>query len=353
MKMEPKVKVVVVGASGYTGQELLRLLIMHPGVELVGVTSRQESGRPLGEVYPRFAKSPGLEGLKFINPDLDAMQATGATVAFLALPHGVASEYAGPLLERGLKVIDLSADFRVRDPEVYTEFYGHEHPDPELLKKAVFGLPEMYREDIQSATLVASPGCYPTSILMPMIPLVKTGLVDPDTILVSSVSGASGAGKKADVSLLFTEINESVRAYGAPKHRHLSEIEQELSIAAGKDVVISFVPHLMPVTCGIATTIFSNLTVPLEDAGERVSEVFESFYGEAPFVRILGENRFADTKNVTRTNFVDVGWVVDHRTGRLIVTSCEDNLGKGAGSQAIQSFNLMNDLPEDCGLRNY
>ncbi len=353
MNQEPKIKVVVVGASGYTGQELLRLLIMHPLVDLVGITSRQESGRPIGELYPRFSGAPGIENLRFMDPDIDAIVETGATCAFLALPHGVAYEFAGALLDRGLKVIDLSADFRLRSADVYREFYEHEHPAPELLKDAVFGLPEIYRDEISSASLVASPGCYPTSILIPLIPLVKAGLVNPDTITVSSVSGASGAGKKADTSLLFTEVNESVRAYGAPKHRHLSEIEQELSNAAGREVVISFVPHLMPVNCGIATTIFAELSVAPDKAGGMVDRELRDFYKDACFVRILGENAFADTKNVTRTNFVDVGWVVDPRTKRLIVSSAEDNLGKGAGGQAIQSFNVMNSLPEDIGLRNY
>ncbi len=188
---------------------------------------------------------------------------------------------------------------------------------------------------------------------MPLVPLITKGIIKPDGITVSSVSGASGAGKKADTTLLFTEINESVRAYGAPKHRHLSEIEQELSVAAGKEVVLSFVPHLMPVNYGIASTIFCDLNLTAETASENVRETLEGFYGESRFVRILGENIFADTKNVTRTNFVDVGWVVDSRTDRLILSSAEDNLGKGAGGQAIQSFNIMNGLPEDCGLLNF
>lgn len=343
------IQAAVVGASGYTGQELLRLLTTHPQVELVSVTSRQEAGRLLSDVFPRLSGSPAVEGLRFMHPDVDAIAETGAKAAFLALPHGVATEYAVPLLEKGIKVIDLSADFRLRDPAVYEEFYGAKHPAPDLLRKAVYGLPEFYREEIVDAELVASPGCYPTSILLPLVPLLEMKLIDPASIVVASMSSVSGAGKKADPSLLFVEVNESLRAYGAPKHRHLSEIEQELSIAAEEAVKISFVPHLMPVNAGIATTIFCE---PV-DGFEGVAETLEHRYGDCRFVRILGEGTFADTKNVARTNFVDIGWVVDSRTNRLILSSAEDNLGKGAGSQAVQSFNIMHGLPEESGLLNF
>ena len=343
-------KVAVVGASGYTGQELLRVLVTHPFVELVSVTSRQEAGKLLEEVFPRLAGAKGAHGVRFVEPDVEGIVKSGATTAFLALPHGVASEYAVPLLEAGLKVIDLSADYRLRSPEVYEEFYGAPHPAPELLEQAVFGLPEFYRSEIKTAQLVASPGCYPTSILIPLVPLLKSGLVDSEGITVSSLSGVSGAGKKADPSLLFAEVNESLRAYGAPKHRHLSEIEQELSFAAGSTVVISFVPHLMPVTAGIATTIFCSFQGEASDISEKVAEVYETAYFRSPFVRVRGEGAFADTKHVVRTNFVDVGWVVDSRTGKLILSSAEDNLGKGAATQALQSFNLMHEYDETCGL---
>jgi N-acetyl-gamma-glutamyl-phosphate reductase len=294
-----------------------------------------------------------VAGLAFIEPEIEAIVASGARAAFLALPHGVAAEFAVPLLERGVRLIDLSADFRLRDAEVYREFYGHEHPAPDLLSRAVYGLPEFYREAVAGADLVASPGCYPTSILVPLVPLVREGLISTDGIAVSSLSGVSGAGKKAETSLLFAEVNESLRAYGAPKHRHLSEIEQELSFAAGSKVTISFVPHLMPVTAGIVTTIFCGAEGDLETLSSRVASAYDEAYRGSPFVRVLGEGNFADTKNVVRTNFVDVGWVIDRRTGRLILSSAEDNLGKGAGSQAIQSFNLMFGLPETAGLLQF
>ena len=350
--MNPRsIKTAVIGASGYSGQELLRLLLMHPSIEITAVTSRQEAGRSLGEVFPRFRGAGEAAALDFIEPDLDAIAATGAECAFLALPHGVAYEFAAGLLERGIKVIDLSADFRLNDAGVYAEFYGGDHPSPELLQEAVYGLPEFHADQIREARIVASPGCYPTSILVPLLPLLGEGLIKPNSIVVSSVSGASGAGKKADPSLLFVEVNESVRAYGAPKHRHLSEIEQELTLAAGEDVRISFVPHLMPVTAGICSTIFCGPRGDLDAAS--VEAALAKAYGESPFVRLLGEGRFPDTKHVTGTNFVDVGWAIDSRTGRLLLFSAEDNLGKGASSQALQSFNLMFGLPETTGLLNF
>ena len=345
-----RIKTAIVGASGYSGMELLRLLLGHPGVELVAVTSRQEAGKALGDVFPRFRKAPGAE-LTFIEPDPDAIAATGAQAAFLALPHGVAAEIARALLERGVRVIDLSADFRLRDAAVYEEFYGHTHPAPDLLKEAVYGLPEIRAEEIKAARLIASPGCYPTSILLPLLPLLREKLIDPATIVANSMSGVSGAGRKPDLTLLFCECNESARAYGVPKHRHLSEIEQELSLAAGETVVVSFIPHLIPVNAGIATTTTSKLKEGV--APEAVGAALEKAYNGQPFVRLLGKGGCADTKNVTRTNFIDIGWQYDPRTGRVLLMSAEDNVGKGAGGQAVQSFNLMFGLSETDGLQNF
>ncbi|MEM0970760.1 MAG: N-acetyl-gamma-glutamyl-phosphate reductase, partial [Verrucomicrobiota bacterium] len=247
---ENAIPVVVVGASGYTGAELLRHLLQHPHVNLVGVTSRQYAGTPLAKIFPRFAGAKGAE-LCFSEPDIDALTSTGASLAFLALPHGVAAEFAAPLLEKGFRVIDLSADYRLRDPQIYEEFYEQPHPTPDLLSDAVYGLPEICPEAIREANLVASPGCFPTSILLPLLPLLKHGLIQHDGIVVSSMSGVSGAGRNAKLPLLYAECNESVRAYGAPKHRHLSEIEQELSLIAGESITISFTPHLVPITAGI------------------------------------------------------------------------------------------------------
>jgi N-acetyl-gamma-glutamyl-phosphate reductase len=345
-----RIKTAIVGASGYTGMELLRLLLVHPHVELVAATSRQEAGKPIEAVFPRFRNAPQAT-LPFIEPDPNAIAATGAKVAFLALPHGVAAEIARALLERGLKVIDLSADFRLRDAAVYEEFYGHVHPAPDLLSEAVYGLPEVRPGEISKARLIASPGCYPTSIILPLLPLLRNKLIDPETIVANSMSGVSGAGKKADTTLLFCECNESVRGYGMPKHRHLSEIEQELSMAAGEKVVISFLPHLIPVTAGIHTTVTAKL-LPGSDPAE-VGRALEKAYGKSAFVRLLGAGGYPDTKHVTGTNFIDIGWHYDVRTGRLVLLSAEDNLGKGAGSQAVQSFNHLFSFEETAGLQNF
>ena len=345
-----RIKTAIVGASGYTGMELLRLLLVHPQVELVAVTSRQEAGKPLSQVFPRFAKAPGA-GLTFTEPDPEAIAATGAEVAFLALPHGVAAPIARALLERGLRVIDLSADFRLRDPAVYAEFYGHEHPAPDLLEAAVYGLPELRAAAIRDARLVAAPGCYPTSILLPLLPLLGAKLLDPASLVANSLSGVSGAGRKPDLSLLFCECHESVRAYGIPKHRHLSEIEQELSLAAGSPVVLTFIPHLIPVNSGILTTTTAMLRQGVAPAA--VGEALEAAYADAAFVRLLGRGGCADTKHVTRTNFIDIGWQHDPRSGRILLLSAEDNLGKGAGGQAVQCFNLMFGLAATGGLQNF
>lgn len=342
-----RIKVAVVGASGYTGQELLRILLNHKGVELVCATSRQYAGQELSDVFPRLKKVPGSD-FQFTDSDVEAIATTGAKAAFLALPHGVAAAYAGGLVEKGLRVIDLSADFRLNDPEVYKEFYGQDHPDVELMKEATFGLPEWHAEEIRNARIVGSAGCYPTSIMLPLIPLFKAGLISTEGVVVCSSSGVSGAGRKADISLLFCECNESVRAYSVPRHRHLSEIEQELSLAAEEKVVISFTPHLVPVNAGICTTT----SVPLAPgkSPEEIGQTLEAAYAKAPFVRLLGQNQCADTKNVTRTNFVDVGWAYDPRTNRVILLSAEDNVVKGAGGQAVQSFNLMFGFDETEGL---
>ena len=344
-----RIKTAIVGASGYTGMELLRLLLVHPQVELVAATSRQEAGKPLEQVFPRFAKVPGA-ALAFSEPDPEAIAASGAEVAFLALPHGVAAPIARGLLERGLRVIDLSADFRLRDAGVYEEFYGQAHAAPELLATAVYGLPEWRAEAIRAARLVAAPGCYPTSILLPLLPLLRAGLLDPATLVATSMSGVSGAGRKADLSLLFCECHESARAYGLPKHRHLSEIEQELSLAAEQQVILTFIPHLIPVNAGILTTTTAKLRQGV--APEAVGQALESAYADAAFVRLLGRGGCADTKNVTRSNFIDIGWQYDPRGGRILLLSAEDNLGKGAGGQALQCFNLMFGLAETRGLQN-
>ena len=319
------------------------------------MTSRQNAGQTLAQVFPKFASHPQSKRLRFTAPDAGRL-AEQADVVFLALPHGVAAEYAVPLLNAGCIVIDLSADFRLRSADVYKEFYGHDHPAPDLLDKAVYGLPEIYRDEIKKSVLIASPGCYPTSILLPVIPLLRAGLVKATGIIADSLSGVSGAGRKAEVDYLFCECHESVRPYGVPRHRHLSEIEEQLSLAAGTPVALQFTPHLIPVNRGILTTLylapekhFANAT-ELAALGEKIAACYAEAYGDEPFVRLLDDQHLPDTKNVTGTNVIKIAWRLDPRTGRLIVMSAEDNLVKGASGQAVQSLNLLCGFPETAGL---
>jgi N-acetyl-gamma-glutamyl-phosphate reductase len=348
-------KVGIIGASGYSGEELVRLLLQHPHVELTAVTSRQSAGQTLAQVFPKFANHPRAKTLRFTepNPELLAKQ---SEIVFLALPHGVAAEYAVPLMQAGCIVIDLSADFRLKSAEVYKDFYAHDHPAPELLAKSVYGLPEVYREQIKKASLIASPGCYPTSILLPLIPLLKAGLIKPTGIIADSLSGVSGAGRKAETDYLFVECNESVRPYGVPKHRHLSEVEQELSFAAGSQVTIQFTPHLIPVNRGILSTLYVapekhfSTAAEMTMLAEHISGCYAKAYAHEPFVRLLEGKSLPDTKNVVGTNVIEIAWRLDPRTGRLIVMSAEDNLVKGASGQAVQSMNILCGFSETAGL---
>lgn len=349
------VKVGIIGASGYSGEELVRLLLSHPHTELAVVTSRQQAGQTVAQVFPKFASHPRARQLRFCEPNVELLPRQ-AQVFFLALPHGVAAEFAVPLLREGAQVIDLSADFRLRSAAVYQDFYAHEHPAPDLLATAIYGLPEVYRDAIRGASLIASPGCYPTSILLPVLPLLRAGLVSAEGIIADSLSGVSGAGRKAELDYLFVECNESVRPYGLPKHRHLSEIEQELALAAGRPVTIQFTPHLIPVNRGILTTLY--LTPVAEARGPEAAAAFaasvtgcyRAAYAEEPFVRLLEGKALPDTKNVVGTNVVEIAWRVDPRTGRLVVMSAEDNIVKGASGQAVQAFNLLCGFPETAGL---
>ncbi|HEY5232690.1 MAG TPA: N-acetyl-gamma-glutamyl-phosphate reductase [Verrucomicrobiae bacterium] len=352
MKMK---KVAVVGASGYSGEVLVQLLLNHPHAELVAVTSRQNAGQTLAQVFPKFASHPKSKSLRFSEPNAEVL-AKQADVFFLALPHGVAAEYAVPLLDAGVVVIDLSADFRLKSADIYKEFYAHDHPAPELLKKSAYGLPEIYRAGIKKSLLIASPGCYPTSILLPVIPLLKSGLIKSTGIIADSLSGVSGAGRKAQLDCLFCECNESVRPYGVPKHRHLSEIEEQLSLAAKTQVTIQFTPHLIPVNRGILTTLYLaperhfSTAAEMNSLNEKISACYADAYGSEPFVRLLEGENLPDTKNVNGTNVIEIAWRLDSRTGRLIVMSAEDNLVKGASGQAVQSMNLICGFAETAGL---
>lgn len=330
-----KITVALVGASGYTGEELLRLLTRHPNVNLKAVTSRQRAGESLREAMGYSEAFPNIvfEDLK------PADLLDRADVFFLALPHGVAAEYAVPLHKAGRVVLDLSADFRLRDPDVYKEFYGATHPAPELLQEAVYGLPELHGTEIAKAQMIACPGCYPTSILLALAPALKQNVIDLGQITVASMSGVSGAGKKADLAYSFCEVTGNMKPYGVPKHRHLSEIEQELGTLAGQEVKISFTPHLIPIHRGMLSTITAGCSnrFPGEDA---MRKAYEDFYQQTPFVRILPAGTLPEVKRVAGTNNCEIAIVYDTRTNRLVLMSAIDNLGKGAGWQAIQCFNL-------------
>jgi len=349
------VKIGIVGASGYSGEELVRLLLRHPGAELAAVTSRQYAGQTVAQVFPKFASQPRSKNLRFSEPRAELL-AKAASVIFLALPHGVAAEFAAPLLDLGCQVIDLSADFRLKSAAAYQQYYGNEHPAPDLLQKSVYGLPELHRDKIKSASLIAAPGCYPTSILLPLIPLLRAGLVKDSGIIADSLSGVSGAGRKLETDYLFAECNESARAYAVPRHRHLSEIEEQLGAVAGTPVVLQFTPHLIPVNRGILTTLYLTPVGPfasgsgMEALRLQIAQCYQAAYEEEPFVRLLDAAALPDTKNVTGTNVIEIGWRLDPRTGRLIVISALDNLTKGASGQAVQCMNILCGFPETAGL---
>jgi len=338
-------KVGVIGASGYSGEVLVRLLLGHPSVALSAVTSRQHAGKPLSQVIPALRGQD--KGLRFVDSDPAALAAGDIDLFFLALPHGAAATFARALLPAGKKVIDLSADFRVADLATYTKYYG-EHRAPELLPQARYVLPELAPDGWESFPLIAAPGCYPTSILLPLAPLLRDGLVSREHIVVNSFSGVSGAGRKVDEAYLYVERTESAKAYGLLKHRHLSEIEEQLGIHAGRPVVIQFNPHLAPMRRGIATTI----TVPAAPGAtlEAILGSWRRAYDGRPFVQILAAGETPDTAYVTGTNRADIAAAHDARTGNFVITSAIDNLVKGASGQAVQIMNLRFGFPETAGL---
>ncbi len=337
-------QVAVIGAAGYSGEELLRLLTRHPLCDVSIITSRQHAEKPVGEVFPRFADEP----LCFSFPDIEQIKAT-CDVVFLALPHGLATEFAIPLLNSGLIVIDISADFRLNSTDKYQTYYNEPHPAPELLEQAVYGLPERYRAEIAKSNLIACAGCYPTSIILPTSPLLESGLASPEKIVVSSMSGVSGAGRKVDLAYIFPECNESVRAYAPCGHRHLPEIEQELALAAGIDeVTMNFIPHLVPVNRGINSTIILD-ALPGATL-DKVGDALNNAYSNEKFVRVLPHGKLPDTKHVTLTNVCEIGYTLDPHTGKIILVSVIDNLTKGASGQAVQNMNIRFGFDEATGL---
>ncbi len=337
-------KTAIIGGSGYTGGELLRLLLYHTEVEITAITSEKSAGKAVAQLFPNLKDKTDL----IFENNNPAAVSKKADLIFLCLPHCAAMDSAKAYLKYGKKVVDLSADFRLRDYKVYEKWYKEKHTAKDLLKKAVYGLPELYRDKIKKASLVANPGCYPTSAILALAPLLKSkwakGINLP--IIIDSKSGVSGAGRGAEVAYLFTEANESVRAYKIGSHRHTPEIEQELSITAKKKINVSFTPHLIPMNRGILSTIY--IKKPIN--AEQLLEHYRNFSENEPFVRILNSGSLPDTKNIRGSNICEIGIVEDKRTGMTVIVSAIDNLIKGASGQAIQNMNIMQGFDEGCGL---
>jgi N-acetyl-gamma-glutamyl-phosphate reductase len=338
------VKVGILGATGYTGAELVRILSQHDQVEIVFLGTQNYGGQAIWEVYPHLFKYNGLTCAEFSPEKLPE----DIEVLFIALPHGHAMPIAASALGQGKKVIDLGADFRLTDYQVYQKWYDVEHTARELLPEAVYGLPELKREQIKGAKLVANPGCYPTSVILALAPLLHNSLAEFNTIVIDSKSGVSGAGRGLALGVHFSEANENFKAYGVGSHRHTPEIEQELSQIAGSGLTVSFTPHLLPITRGILSTIYTKLTK--EMVTTELIALYQEFYQNEFFVRVLPEGVFPQTKWTTSSNHCDLGLVVDQRTGRVVIMSAIDNLVKGAAGQAIQNMNLICGFPENKAL---
>lgn len=338
------IDVGIIGASGYTGAELARILCNHPEVRITAATSRQHAGQPLSEVFP------SLRGrVDIICENLSVAELSEkADFFFTAVPHKTAMDLVPHLLAAGKKVVDLSADFRLRDVAIYEEWY-QPHSSSQFLAEAVYGLPELYRHEISSCRLVANPGCYPTSIILGLAPLLKAGAIEVQTIIADSKSGTSGAGRGALVGSLFCEVHDGFRPYKVGRaHRHTPEIEQELSALAGANVHISFTPHLLPLSRGILSTIYASL-VPGFDR-QKIDALYRNQYQNEPFVRLLQEDTFPATQHVRGSNFCDISYKIDHTTNRIIVMSAIDNIVKGASGQAVQNMNVMHGFAETTGL---
>jgi N-acetyl-gamma-glutamyl-phosphate reductase len=336
-------KIAVIGASGYTGSELVRILSSHPDMKVSVITSREHQGKRLGEVFPHLT---GHSDLTFVPPDYPAIR-DRVDGAFTALPHEAATEAVYELSCAGIPVVDLSADFRFKEEGTYRAAYSA-HARPSLLAESVYGLPEVYRELIAKKKIVGNPGCYPTGAILGLIPLIKEGAIDTGRIIIDSKSGVSGAGRGPSLSTLYTEISEGFHAYKVGNHRHGPEIEEKLSEAAGSDIRVVFTPHLLPINRGILTTIYTE-TRKKYTTGE-IRELFGRHYGKEPFVRLLPEGIFPDTAWVRGSNLIDIGVCSFPDTGRLIVITAIDNLIKGAAGQAIQNMNILLNIPETTGL---
>lgn len=335
------VRIGIVGGTGYTGVELLRLLASHPEAEVVAITSRAESGRRLDDLYPNLR---GHYDLAFSEPDVATLAA--CDVVFFATPHNVAMNMVPELLDAGARLVDLSADYRIRDADLWSSWYGEPHASPDLLDRAVYGLPEVNRAQIASASLVACPGCYPTAVQLGLIPLLADGLVDCDHLIASAASGVSGAGRQAKVDNLLTEVADSFKAYAVAGHRHLPEIEQGLGDVAGTPVRVTFVPHLLPMIRGIHATLYARLKTAAPD----LQALYERRYAEEPFVDVLPTGMFPQTRTVKGANRCQISVQVPQDRDTVVVMATIDNLVKGASGQAVQNMNIMLGLPEETGL---
>lgn len=333
-------KVGILGATGYTGQELLRLLNVHPEASIEYLGSSSSAGKNIAEICPHLWDS--------VNQKMDNEEVPELDVLFVALPHGIAAARAEEILRRGIKIIDLGADFRLNNPEEYETWYKIKHANPALLKEAVYGLPELYRREIEKTKLIANPGCYPTASLLALVPMLKAGMVHQDSVIIDAKSGVSGAGRGIAQAFHYSEVNENFRAYSIGEHRHTPEIEQQLGKAAGAQITISFTPHLVPMTRGILVTIYVQVK---EGFGEEElrSCWLEAYQGE-PFIHLLPEGVWPQTKYACGSNHAFLQLKYDRRTGRAILVSVIDNLVKGASGQAIQNMNILFGLPETTGL---
>ena len=338
-------KIGIVGASGYSGSELVRFLVNHPGgLHVALATSETYAGQRVDRVLPHLRDFIDLE---FESLDINSLKER-VDVVVLAVPHKVAMTYAPKIVAQGLRVVDFSADYRLRDAETYSNWYHVEHTSPELIQNAVYGLPERYRDEIRSAQLVANPGCYPTSAILAAAPLLDNGLVELESIVVDSKSGISGAGPKPKDTAHYPNRESNLVAYNIGKHRHTPEIEQELSVLAGETVCVTFTPHLVPMTRGILSTVYARLKKPLDT--ETLLGIYAHFYENEPFIRVLDKDEYPQTKAVLGSNYCDVGIEVDARTQRVVAMAVLDNLGKGAAGAALQNLNLMFGYNETDGL---
>ena len=337
----PTYSVAVLGASGYPGVELLGYIAHHPAFEVRWAAANANAGKTVGDL---FGYLPGLADIRFEPTDVAAVP--DVDVAFLALPHGTAAEHGHRLADRGMKVVDFSADWRLHDAALYPTWYGEAHGRPDELAEWVYGLPETHRDELAGANKVANPGCYPTAAILALAPVLGSGSIATDGIIIDAASGVSGAGRKVDADYLFTELDASYKAYGVGKHRHTPEIEQELSLAANRDVIVTFTPHLAPMARGLLVTCYAKITTSFDDVASQV----ESAYKTEPFVHVVPSGKQPATKHVSGSNHALIGVAHDARTNTAVITCAIDNMGKGAAGQAIQNANLMLGLDETTGL---